>query len=358
MNTPTKLKILLRYGAYLLWEFRWALSVFWGLVFIGGLLVHAGAKGYGRGYLEDCHGVFLMVFLEGGLPFPDEFPLQVAFFLIPIVGLGAIADSIVRLAYLVFTQKRKLQEWQRMVASLYRNHIVVVGVGKVGLGVIRGLVELGEAVVAVEQEADWPFMEEVHALGVPVIHGNGRQRKTLEQAGVANAKAVLLVTDDDLANLDSALTSQEVNPKVRVVLRLFDETLANRVTSAFSMPTVSTSQVSAPAFIAAATGRKVYHDFELGGQHLCMTDLTVGEQSGLAGQSVGRVQDAMEANVVMLRSAQGVRVNPPHDVVLAPGDTLFVIAPRRRLAELEQANRAVPAGSPGCAASPGASGPE
>ena len=70
----------------------------------------------------------------------------------PVVGLGALADSVVRLAYLMFTQKQRLPEWQRMVASLYRNHVVVVGVGKVGYRVIQGLVEEREAVVAIDQQ--------------------------------------------------------------------------------------------------------------------------------------------------------------------------------------------------------------
>ena len=62
------------------------------------------------------------------------------------MGLGAIADSVVRLAFLVFTRKQNLPEWNRMLASLCRNHFVVIGVGKVGYQVIKGLLELRESV--------------------------------------------------------------------------------------------------------------------------------------------------------------------------------------------------------------------
>ena len=61
--------------------------------------------------------------------------------------LQQCADSVVRLAYLVFTKKQQLPEWQRMVASLYRGHVVVVGLGKVGYQIIKGLLELRETVV-------------------------------------------------------------------------------------------------------------------------------------------------------------------------------------------------------------------
>ena len=92
-----------------------------------------------------------MIFLESSLDFPDEWYLQPLFFLFPIVGLGAIADSVIRLAFLMFTRKQNQPEWNRMLASLCRNHVVVVGVGRVGYQVIKELLELRESVVAIEQ---------------------------------------------------------------------------------------------------------------------------------------------------------------------------------------------------------------
>ena len=69
---------------------------------------------------------------------------------------------------------------------------------------------------------------------------------------------MIVTTSDDLTNLDAAITARDLNATARIVIRLFDETLATKVAGAFAMPTISTSQVAAPAFIAAATGRKVY----------------------------------------------------------------------------------------------------
>ena len=224
-----------------------------------------------------------MIFMQPMLRFPDEWYLQPFFFLVPLIGLGALADSAVRLAFLTFTSKQKLPEWQRMVASLYRDHLVVVGVGKVGFRIIKGLIERGEAVVAVELKEDSPLIDEANDLGVPIVRGSGRNPKTLEQAGVPLARAVILATSDDLANLDTALTARDLNPNARVVLRLFDESLAAKVEGAFAMPAISTSHVAAPAFIAAATGRKVYQVFRLADQLVHMTDIVVVPESGLTG---------------------------------------------------------------------------
>jgi Trk K+ transport system NAD-binding subunit len=343
MGIRTYLLIRLRFGRYLLWEFRWPLAVFWGMVLLGGLGLwkfYHTKEGESLGYAEACFDVFTLAFLQPTLPFPQEWYLQPFFFLAPMIGLGAVANSLVRLGYLVFAQKTNLPEWQRMTASLYRGHIIVVGVGKVGYRVTKELLALRELVVALELKTDSEFMDEIRALGVPVITGNGRHRKTLEQAGAANARAIIVATDDDLANLDSALTAREINPKIQVVVRLFDDTLATKFATRFDMPAISISEVAAPAFIAAATGRKVYHSFRLDSARLHLTDLTIAANSALAGRAVGEIQTEYAVNLVMHRASQGVEVNPAHDTLLAPGDTVLVIAPMERLVKLEAANHA------------------
>jgi Trk K+ transport system NAD-binding subunit len=341
MNAPTPLAIYRRYAQFLLWEFRWPLGVFTVLVLGGGLILRLWYhhRDVGIGYGEACYAVFLLIFLEPMLQFPDEWYLQPLFFILPLIGLGAVADSVVRLGYLIFAQKQRLPEWQRMVASMYRNHIVVLGVGKVGLRIIKGLVELHEPVVAIERVTDSPFLDEVRDLDVPVIAGDGRNRKTLEDAGVAEAKAIILASDDDLANLDAALTARDIQPSIRVVMRLFDDTLAEKIGGTFNMPAISTSHVAAPAFIAAATGRTVYQEFQLDGRHLHLIDLTIHPGSALANCSVGDLQADKEVNIVMHRGAKGVSINPGHEILLAPNDTILVIAPIAQLRTLEAANQ-------------------
>src|SRR5262245_16053663 len=111
-----RLAVHARYVGYLLWEFRWPLGVFAALVLGGRLAPHRLYRREEVGYARAFYSMFLMIFLESGLDFPDEWYLQPLFFLVPLVGLGALADSVVRLAFLMFTKKQRLPEWQRMVA--------------------------------------------------------------------------------------------------------------------------------------------------------------------------------------------------------------------------------------------------
>lgn len=332
----------LRFVRYLIWEFRWPLTIFTALVVSGGAVLHCCYSREALSFARACHAVFLMIFLESSLDFPDEWYLQPLFFLFPVVGLGAIADSVIRMAFLIFNRKQNLPEWNRMLASICRDHFVVVGVGKVGYQVIRGLMEMRESIVAIEMAAGAPFLGEMFDRGIPVIQGNARMASVLEQAGVRQARAVIVTTSDDLTNLDAAITARELNPDARIVIRLFDETLATKVAGAFAMPTISTSQVAAPAFIAAATGRKVYQALQLAGQEVHLTDIVVCATGRLVGRTVGEIQADKRINVVMHQSKRGggVDVNPGPDIVLAPDDTILVIAPMESLLALEAMNLA------------------
>jgi voltage-gated potassium channel len=346
VRAPVRFLMYLRFARYLLWEFRWPLGVLTTLVMGGGLILYLFYHHQELPYVRACHAVFLLIFLESSVDFPEEWYLQPLFFLLPVVGLGAVADSVVRLAYLVFTRKQNLPEWNRMLASLCRNHFVVIGVGKVGYQVIRGLLEMRESVVAIEMAAGAPLLGELFDRGVPVVQGNARMASVLEHGGVREARAVIVTTSDDLTNLDAAITARELNRDAKIVIRLFDETLAIKVAGAFSMPTISTSQVAAPAFIAAATGRKIYQGFQLAGEYVHFTDISIRSAGRLVGQTVGDIQSDKRINIVMQQGTKGVHVNPDPQILLEPGDTILVIAPMDALLQLEAMNQAQESAQP------------
>lgn len=213
------------------------------------------------------------------------------------------------------------------------------GDGRVGYQVIKELLELRESVVAGEMGSEALLLGELFDRGIPVFQGNARLSTTLEQANVPDAKAVIMTTGDDLTNLDIGLLARNLNARARIVLRLFDETLASKVAGAFAMPAISTSQVAAPAFIAAATGRKVYQGFQLAGQYVHLTDLAIQPTGLLAGRSVREVQADNRVNIVMHQGPGGVNASPSGDTMHAQGDTILVIAPMEPLLELEARNQ-------------------
>ena len=325
---------LLGRARYMLREFRWPMLVFASLVLGGGALF---SRTMHIPYGKACFGAYMLIFVQPNLEWPEgQWYNQVLFFAMPVIGLGAVADSVVRLGYLIFARKRNLQEWWIMEASTLRNHVVLCGLGRVGYRIAQQLLAAKEQVVAIERNADSMLVEEMQDLGVPVLIGEARLRKNLIQANIEHARAIILATNDDLANLDAALTAREIKPDIRVALRLFDETLASKVATQFNMPVISTSQVSAPAFVAAVTGRTVHQCFQLDGQTIHVADVRVHR---LPCPTVAAVQKDYGVTVVLHRRHAGSAETPGPDTLVHPGDTLVVAAPIDRMHHLEEANR-------------------
>lgn len=324
---------LLRRGRYIFREFRWPMTVFALLVLGGGLLF---SRTMNLPYGKACFGVFMLIFVQPSLDFPECWYDQALFFLMPIVGLGAVADSVVRLGYLVFSRKRKLQEWWIMEASTFRNHIVVCGLGRVGYRIARELLAAKESVVAIEKSQDSMFVEELQDLGVPVLIGEARLKKNLLLANLEQARAIILATNDDLANLDAALTAREIKPDLRIVVRLFDDTLAKEMAKQFHMPVISPSHVSAPAFVSAVTGRAVHQCFQMDDQTIHVADLHIHRLPPL---TIAALQREYGVSVVLhKKTSTGASMADLEDKI-QPGDTLVIAAPLDKMHRLEEANR-------------------
>src|SRR5262249_56039558 len=65
--------------------------------------------------------------------------------------------------------------------------------------------------------------------GVRLVPGDCRRREVLEEAGVAQARGVLVLTNDDLINVSTALMVRSLAPDGRIVLRMFNQNLLGRL---------------------------------------------------------------------------------------------------------------------------------
>src|SRR5436190_9087686 len=141
---------------------------------------------------------------------------------------------------------------RRPPSAVYSGHIVLCGLDRLGLRTLEELCRLGEEVVVVASPQA-AFVEEARALGVTLVEGSHRDEATLCAAGVPTAEAILLVEDDDVGNLHAALAAQDLNPNLRIVLRMFNQELGRRIEELFrDCSAMTASAIAAPAFVSAA----------------------------------------------------------------------------------------------------------
>ncbi|WP_231626799.1 NAD-binding protein [Streptomyces apocyni] len=101
-------------------------------------------------------------------------------------------------------------------------HVVVVGLGQVGLRLCTRLQELGVGVIAVERDAAAPNLRLARALGVPVVIGDATDRFVLRKLSLHTAQAMAAVASDDLDNIAVSVAARAVAPDLRVVIRAGD----------------------------------------------------------------------------------------------------------------------------------------
>ncbi|HEX2103193.1 MAG TPA: NAD-binding protein [Solirubrobacteraceae bacterium] len=141
-----------------------------------------------------------------------------------------------------------------------RDHVVVVGVGQVGLRLCLLLRRCGIGVVAVDDREEGENVGQAREAGLPVVIGRGADPSLLQRLSLERAFALAAVTDDDLENVSIAMASKSVCPDLRVVLRVGDGRLANETRSLFRFGLVRDVHRIAAALIAArATGSSASH---------------------------------------------------------------------------------------------------
>jgi Trk K+ transport system NAD-binding subunit len=131
---------------------------------------------------------------------------------------------------------------------------ILCGVGRVGWRVLEYLHAAGLPVVVVDSRC----AATDHRLGSSrLVRGDCRHKSVLEEAGIARARGVLVMTNDDLVNVSTALLVRHLNPNVRIVMRLFNQNLVPRLGKAIrNIIALSTSTLAAPVFaMSALTGQ-------------------------------------------------------------------------------------------------------
>ncbi|WP_433801346.1 NAD-binding protein [Actinomycetospora sp. CA-084318] len=297
------------------------------LLFVAGTVAFATAGGYSLG-----DAIYLAVLDSAGAAQPDtsaSVAVRVIQAFVTVVGIAIIplvTAVVVESAVSARTVGGPVRRMPR------RDHVVVVGLGNVGLRIVTTLRERGVPVVGVEREEDTAGAAAAARAGVPVVLGDATRERVLREAGAEEARALVAVTSDDATNLQAALTARSVQRAVRVVLRLRDDDLAARVERSMDAISRSVSYVAAPVFAAALRDGQVLATIPVGRRILLMAEVTVGRASLMTGLPVAVLTEAGQVRVVgVFRGAgpEAVLEMPPRPRrALKVGDRLVVVATR------------------------------
>ncbi|HWI23127.1 MAG TPA: NAD(P)-binding protein [Baekduia sp.] len=172
-----------------------------------------------------------------------------------LVSAGCILITLGLVAVFTAALVRRLS--RRRLTTLFgprqaprSHHVLVVGLGQVGLRLALHLRDLGVPVLAIEKDDDVIGVRLAHAAGLPVVIANGVDVFTLKELGISRARVVAAVTSDDLVNVEIGLSARAAGPDVPLVLRLGDGEVAAETESLLHLGTIIDAHRSAAEALA------------------------------------------------------------------------------------------------------------
>ncbi|MFC0030807.1 NAD-binding protein [Micromonospora chaiyaphumensis] len=170
---------------------------------------------------------------------------------------------------------RRATGWRLKMNGDVRPHYVVCGSDPLAYWVVRSLLATDPPagrvrvtlVVPERRRSEGPDGRDLP--GVQVVRADRLDEATFRRAGLAGADGLALLHQDDVGNMHAALCAQEVEPRLRLVVRMFNTSLANGLRQLFPDSAVlSDASISAPAFVAAALGELAPTHFRHAGRTL------------------------------------------------------------------------------------------
>jgi len=322
----------------LLREFRAPLLGFSFAIFGGGMIYHFIAKSHGEpidSLIESIYTVLTITFLQPpNRDFPDHIVLQLFHFFMPVIGIIMLAQGLADFGSLLFNRRARSKEWEMAVASTLRNHVILVGLGHLGYRVALKLHEIGEQLAVIETSSDSDTINAARGLGIPVIQDDATRPIALESANIKYARTIILASQNDSANLQIALKARSMNPKIKVVVRIFDEDFAHALQDQFGFVALSATEMAAPVFAAAAAGVDITNPISVEGQLLSLARLVISEDAAFVEKTVGYVEDNYHLNIVLLRRDHKSEMHPTDKSPLHEGDTIVVLGMPKQLSQL------------------------
>ncbi len=178
--------------------------------------------------------------------------------------------------------------------------IIVSGLGHTGYKIYLLLKQQGAEVVGI---SDRPMTRQRDD---NIIIGNLRSPRTLIKAGIKNATTIVLANNDDGLNVAILTQAKTINPRIRIVNRLYNQTLGNRLDK--TVPdhlTMSIASLAAPIFVFAALGSNAIGHLKLFNQTWALREEIITQNHPWYGLKLAQLWNNLEQMLIYYLPTNG-----------------------------------------------------
>ena len=248
-----------------------------------------------------------------------------------LVGIGSVGVVTYRWARVLVagTIIRNRHRMHRI--RLMTDHYIICGYGRVGRDVTSILLKAKKSLVVLDK--DEQVTELLNANGIPAVTGDAVQDSALLEAGVRNAKGLIILLPDDAQSVYVTLVARENNPDLFILARASDAASRRRILQAGASQVISPVQVGAErmaqVILRPHVDRFMSQILQAEDLGLAMEQIVVQAGSRLAEKTLRQVDFRQSwetiAIAIIKNSDQKMHFYPRADDLIEAGDTLIVL---------------------------------
>ncbi len=234
---------------------------------------------------------------------------------------------------------RDIYRRSAMLREIHRmdDHVIVCGYGRYGRIVVKDLCAGGVHVVVVEQD---PAIEpELEAAGLSYVLGSATDDTVLEQAGLRDARAIVVAVSSESDCVFITLAARELNPDILINARSETDAAVRRIAQAGANHVTSPLKIGGGRAAMSILRPTVVDFLDLSsagvGQDFDLEEIRVEAGAPIDGVEIGRLETQSAVRIVGLKHANdSIQIIPSRDATVRASDHLVVIGSRDDLADL------------------------
>lgn len=266
-------------------------------------------------------------------PLSPEGRLFTAFLIIFSFGTFAYAISSITMYVLDGEYKRYFKDLRvKKKVDKFSGHTIICGYGRNGKQAVSELEAHHQKYVVVEFDKDLvDELRETHE--IPFVDGDATYEKTLERAGIGQARALIATLPKDADNLFVVLTAREMNPDLLIISRASKDNSDKKLRRAGADNVIMPDKIGGAHMASLVIKPDVieFMDYVMGQgtTSINLEEITFENlPKELKNKSIKElgIRDKSGANIVGFRTPEGEYViNPSPDTLIMPGAKIFVL---------------------------------
>ncbi len=238
-----------------------------------------------------------------------------------------------------FRRKRMAKHIEKLA-----QHIIICGAGATGIYVIRELIATRTPFVVIdESEERIRTIIEDETGEFPYVVGDASADHVLREAGIQEARGLIAALPEDKENLFVVISARQLNPRLRIVSRGIEASIATKLERVGADSVVSPNLIGGMRMASEMIRPHVVEFLDLmlrdRGKNLRVEEVTIGTGSPVAGKSLAQADIPGIADVLVVaakHSSGDYHYNPKQDFMLHGGAVLIVLGMVDEVAKLRR----------------------